>query len=425
MGEPELQSSTLKELCYPETSAASTGTTDFQRNPLIYAVKALELHFAEQAEVYISSNLSVYYVENEPSKAIAPDVFVVFGVPKYSRSLYKVWEEGKGPDVIIEIVPSSLCNTSETDTTDIYRELGVREYFQYDPLGRYLTPALQGRQLDLSGNYHPIPTSNQHESDRVLRVPSRLLGLELHLEDGSLRIFNPVNGNYLLSYEEAEQGRMLAEARTRAEAQARLQAEKARLQAEARSKAEAEARSREAESRRKGEARYKTEIQAHRQTEEARKQAEEARKQAEEARKQAEEARRQAEEARRQAEERLKTEVDARRQVQDALRHAEEYTKIEFLARRQVEDVLRRTEEQLKLEVQARRQVEEAHRQVEKRIEKEVAVRRQMEDALRQSEEYIKIEFLARKQAEENLRQSEERIKALEAEMQRMREQGE
>ncbi len=37
----------------------------------------------------------------------SPDVFVVFGIPKRERIYYLVWDEGKGPDVVIELTSKS------------------------------------------------------------------------------------------------------------------------------------------------------------------------------------------------------------------------------------------------------------------------------------------------------------------------------
>jgi Uma2 family endonuclease len=289
MMEYALQSIPLDEVYYPETDGEPMAESDFQRNPLIYAVKALEFHFAHRSDVYVSGDLLIYYVEGDPFKSIAPDVFVVFGVPNHLRSTYKVWKEGKGPDVVIEIASPSTHEKDEIDKPVIYRELGVQEYFQYDPLGEYLTPALQGRRLDPSSNYQPIPASSQNGSGSVLILQSRVLDLELHLEGGRLRFFNPANGSYLLSYEEAEAGRIQAKAQARAEAEARKQAEEARKQAEEarkqaeearkqaeyRYKIEAEARKKETEVLRETEARYQTEAEARKRAEEAQRQAEE------------------------------------------------------------------------------------------------------------------------------------------------------
>jgi Uma2 family endonuclease len=250
----ERQPAILEEIFYPETDGEPMAESDYQRNPLIYAVKALDIYFANHPDVYVSGNLLIYYVKDNPKKVVAPDVFVVFGVPKHLRPIYKVWEEGKGPDVVIEITSKTTRERDEEDKPAIYQAMGVQEYFQYDPTGDYLMPALRGRRLDASGNYHLIPPTSQNGGSGVLVLPSRVLNLELHLDEGRLRLFDPLSKWYLFSHEEEREARIQ-------EAEARKQAEEARRQWEAKFNAEAEARRQEAEARRQ-------EAEARRQAEE-------------------------------------------------------------------------------------------------------------------------------------------------------------
>lgn len=59
------------------------------------AFHPLQWYFRDRDDVYVSGNLFVYYEEGNPKKCVAPDVFVVFGVPKRRRRVYLVWEEGR------------------------------------------------------------------------------------------------------------------------------------------------------------------------------------------------------------------------------------------------------------------------------------------------------------------------------------------
>ena len=76
---------------------------DFQRTPLTYAVDRLRHHFRDRRDVYVSGNLLLYYREGNPRAVVAPDVFVVLGVANADRSSYRLWEERKGPDFVLEI----------------------------------------------------------------------------------------------------------------------------------------------------------------------------------------------------------------------------------------------------------------------------------------------------------------------------------
>ena len=51
----------------------------------------------------MSGNLLIYYDPSDSGASVAPDVFVVKGVSNHKRPSYKVWEEGKTPDFVLEI----------------------------------------------------------------------------------------------------------------------------------------------------------------------------------------------------------------------------------------------------------------------------------------------------------------------------------
>jgi Uma2 family endonuclease len=196
--------------------------SDFQRKPLTYAVEALDIYFQDRPDVYVSGNLFLYHREGDPRAVVAPDVFVVFGAEKRDRPSYKLWEEPKAPDFVLEITSKSTQSEDQESKPQTYAQLGVREYVQYDPTGDYLKPPLQGLRL-VAGTYEPIPVSEQSEGRLVLY--SAVLELELHVEDGQLHFYTAGTRQKLLTHREAEQARLQAE-------QARLQAEHGRLQAE-------------------------------------------------------------------------------------------------------------------------------------------------------------------------------------------------
>ncbi len=200
---------------------------DKQRRNLSYTTEALRLWFEPQENVYVSGNLFIFYEENNPDKKIAPDLFVVFGMSQSDRLSYKVWKEGgRVPDFVLEITSKGTVRKDRDENPLIYRALGVKEYFQYDPSGEYLKPmSLQGVRLE-QGNYEAIASSIL--PDGVLSLHSELLGLDLHLyPDKRFRFFDPKSNQILRSYAEAEHERSL-------EHQAKIQAEQAKIQAEQR-----------------------------------------------------------------------------------------------------------------------------------------------------------------------------------------------
>jgi hypothetical protein len=97
----------------------------------------------------------------------------------------------------------------------------------YDPLGEYLQPALQGYRLQ-KGDYEQMCP----EADKGL--VSQVLGVDLRVKQGRLRVVNPATGDRLMTPAEAQEARRVAETRAaQAEAELeRLRAELARLRKE-------------------------------------------------------------------------------------------------------------------------------------------------------------------------------------------------
>jgi Uma2 family endonuclease len=211
-----------EETKYPETDGKPMAETDFQRKPLMYCVEALDAHFADNPQIYVSGDLLIYYEEGNPNKSCAPDVFVVLNVPKKERGIYKMWEEGKAPDVVIEILSSSTWKKDTTDKKQLYSQLGVKEYFLFDPLEAFLDKPLMGYWLDKDGEYQPIGFD---ELPGGISLESLILRLELRYENGELRLYDFDAEQYLYNYDEERQARIR-------ERQARLKERQARLEAE-------------------------------------------------------------------------------------------------------------------------------------------------------------------------------------------------
>ena len=86
---------------------------------------------------------------DDRNKSVSPDLMVVLGASKHVRSSYRVWEEPKAPDFVLEFASASIHRIdrgarSATPT----RSMGVLEYWQYDPVGSYTSiPPLLGFRL--------------------------------------------------------------------------------------------------------------------------------------------------------------------------------------------------------------------------------------------------------------------------------------
>ena len=193
--------------------------SDFQFEPLSYAVESLKIRYQDRADVYVAGNIFFYYEEGEPTEVVAPDVLVVIGAEKRKRRTYKLWEEPKAPDFVLEITSSTTRSKDQGTKKGLYQFLGVTEYFCYDPTGDYLKPPLMGFRLE-GGLYVPIPPKEQSES--LVIVPSQTLGLDLRAEGREFRFVDPQTDRALRNlaeseYElaESEAARLRAEARVR------------------------------------------------------------------------------------------------------------------------------------------------------------------------------------------------------------------
>jgi Uma2 family endonuclease len=226
-----------KPVHYPERDGKPMGETDLHRDEMYRLITTLQAAFAARPDVYVSGNLLLYYEEGNPRKVVSPDVFVVFGIAKHRREIYKLWEEGAPPAVVIEVTSRTTRREDLVRKRALYAQLGVREYYLYDPRFprlQYLDPPLQGLRL-VDGDYQPI------EPDRNGAIESGALSMRLHVIDRELRLFDTRSGEPLLS--PAERARLESQ---RAEAEAmRADAEAAARRAAERRIAELEALLRE------------------------------------------------------------------------------------------------------------------------------------------------------------------------------------
>ena len=216
---------------YPSSNAEPMAENDAQLAAIVYVLVALKLYFEKRGEVYVSGDLLIYYEEGNPRVSVAPDVFVVFGVADRVRMNYKVWEEGKVPDFVLEVASRSTWREDLGPKRAVYARLGVKEYWQYDPTGEYLLPVLQGLRLAGGAYERQVVTESL---DGTLSLRSETLGLELRAKGGELRFHDPVSGRHLPSHSELDAARREEAAARQDEAAARRAAEVRAEAAEAR-----------------------------------------------------------------------------------------------------------------------------------------------------------------------------------------------
>jgi len=199
----------------PESDGKPMSETDAHRDAMVELLNALKEYFRRDPQVYVTGNIFLYYLdENNVRQSVSPDIFVVRGIEKRPRRIYKLEDEGKAPDVILELTSSNTKVEDLGNKRVICATLGVREYFLFDPYGETIQPPLRGFRLE-GGDYVPMVGT---------RLTSEVLGLDLRLEENQLRLYDHRTGERLLTHQEAQAARQAAEAEL-----ARLREELARL----------------------------------------------------------------------------------------------------------------------------------------------------------------------------------------------------
>ena len=228
---------------YPCSDGRPMAESEAQLRAMLYVVWVLYTHFRDRSDVYVGADMFIYCEEGNPGAVVAPDVFVAIGAPKRAqdpRLSYKLWEEPKGPDFVLEVVSRSTWPVDRDRKRALYASLGVEEYWLYDPPGERLERRLRGMRL-VGGRYRELPPAASSEVG-IRHLRSAVLGLDMWVDqDDVLQVRDPVTGEVFLRPDEERVKRLAAETRARREAAAREAAEaRAGEEAAAREAAEAQ-----------------------------------------------------------------------------------------------------------------------------------------------------------------------------------------
>ena len=175
---------------YPDTDGKPMAVSDRHRYWLIWILQALETYFAADPGVYVSGDIMMYYVEGQPQRSISPDVLVCFGIGQKFRRTYKVWEEGKVPEFVMEFSSKGTYRNDLGRKRERYAALGMQNYFLYDTEGLYLPTPLMGFEL-INGEYVAIPSAADGS------VHSPVLGLDFHLKGEGLGLYDPIAAQWV------------------------------------------------------------------------------------------------------------------------------------------------------------------------------------------------------------------------------------
>lgn len=148
---------------------AKTRTLDF-----------LGRHFSAMGRaIYLAEEMAVLYPGEE---VFTPDVLAVLDVPEPEddeRLAWVVADEGKGLDLVLEVLYRGDRKKDLVDNVERYAHLGIPEYFIYD----------RARQQLHAHRLMPGGRRYQHVVPQAGRYPSAVLGIDFAIVGGTLRFF--------------------------------------------------------------------------------------------------------------------------------------------------------------------------------------------------------------------------------------------
>ena len=181
--------------------------------------------FSNRPDVFLSSNTILCHDPRNLNVRRQPDIYLTFGVDQRAirrRRLYLPWEAGKPPDLALEVGSESTGDEDTVVKPRVYANLGIAEYWRFDPSGGDHHGAPLTGWVLRDGKYQPIALTTQ--PDGVLKGYSALLGLYLAWDEGWPRFYDPATNSYIENWRE-ERARWTQE-------RARWTQERTRLEAE-------------------------------------------------------------------------------------------------------------------------------------------------------------------------------------------------
>lgn len=214
---------------------AETVANQIQMMDLIWTL--MELFYRQRrTRVAVGGNQLMYYNERDGREHVSPDVYVVLDYAPPPPPKWQTWIEGKFPEIVFEISSESTRQEDvggrPGDKPALYRRLGVREYYIYDPQG-VPAPTLEGYAWD-EGRWTEqalLPSGGLWSA--LLGTELRPLAMRASERRPAgiwLRVLDPQTGEPIPM---AEEQVLQAEEQVRQEQRARLAAEERALQAEA------------------------------------------------------------------------------------------------------------------------------------------------------------------------------------------------
>ncbi|WP_017324256.1 Uma2 family endonuclease [Synechococcus sp. PCC 7336] len=150
---------------------------------MIVLLTSLEWLWRDRDDFFAAGNLTIYFSPRQIKSQDfrGPDFFVVLDTERKPRKSWVVWqEEGRYPNVIVEVLSDSTAASDRGQKKQIYQDVfRTPDYFWVDPSAADFS----GFHL-MDGSYRPIPPNERGH------LWSEQLGLYLGIHDRQLRFFH-------------------------------------------------------------------------------------------------------------------------------------------------------------------------------------------------------------------------------------------
>ncbi|MEL6166346.1 MAG: Uma2 family endonuclease [Cyanobacteria bacterium J06628_3] len=217
------------EIFYKSADGEPVAETFDHLYALLTTLEVIKQYLANRQATVLADQF-LYYSQGFPKLRVAPDVMVIFDVPPGGRDNYKLWEEGQVPSVIFEMTSAGTQDKDQVFKKMLYEQLGVKEYWLFDPKGEWIEEKLRGYRLQ-GEIYQPITDSRSEPLELRLQIEGSIIGF--YREDTGEKLLIPDEFAEALQQEvvarkqaesQVEQERQRAE-----EAEAQLEQLKAKL----------------------------------------------------------------------------------------------------------------------------------------------------------------------------------------------------
>ncbi|MEH2119760.1 Uma2 family endonuclease [Nostoc sp.] len=182
-----LPSSQPTEVFYPSSDGEPLAESYVHLYALLATLEVLRQYLLGR-QATVLSNQFLYYAQGFPKLRVAPDVMVIFNIAPGGRDNYKIWEEGQVPVVIFEMTSEGTKNQDTGFKKTLYEQLGVLEYWLFDPKGEWIKEQLQGYRLQ-GEVYEPITDSRCEPLQLRLQIEGQLIGF--YREDTGEKLLIP------------------------------------------------------------------------------------------------------------------------------------------------------------------------------------------------------------------------------------------